>query len=184
MALLAPNPDLEDLRMISVGSPSIIPTATPPFQRVTSEDRARLSGPGLRTFRAISDEFRWSEAIRMELLGDPSPSTYRKWMKKAAKDKPVSLPRDTLMRISAVLGIYRDLHDLFENQKQTELWLTGPHEGPAFSGTSPLEVMCYGGYDGLMLVRRYLIGWLQGQAGSGAAENDFEPVTEADLEIV
>lgn len=145
-------------------------------------DRARLSGPGLRSFRAIADAWSLSEAQRIAVLGHPGRSTYHNWLRKAKDHQPVSLPHDTLVRISAVLGIHKALAILFEDPAQALVWLSGPHGGTAFAGASPLTLMIDGGQDGMMTVRRYLDAWRGGQMGLGA--RDVPPVTEADLVIL
>lgn len=157
------------------------PSGTPQFHTISREDRARTSAPGLRSFREIADRFDLSEAARIAVLGDPGRSTYHQWMKKAREQQPLTLPLDTLLRISALLGIYKALTILFEDEGQALLWLKGPHQGTLFAGASPMAYMLEGGHDGLMSVRRYLDAWRGGNAGFGAPEGSFEPVTEDDL---
>lgn len=154
-------------------APLLIPVGT--------ADRARLSGPGLRTFRNIANAWRLSEAQRIAALGHPGRSTYHAWIKKAVDHKPISLPFDTLVRISAVLGIYKALAILFLDQDQAVKWLSSPHQGTIFAGSSPLDLIVGGGQDGMMNVRRYLDAWRGGQMGHGAPEGSFEPVTEDDV---
>jgi len=151
------------------------------YHTISKEDRERTSGPGLRAFREIADRLGLSEAERIALLGDPGRSTYHQWMKKAREQRPLTLPLDTLLRISAVLGIYKALSILFESESESLVWLKGPHRGTLFAGASPMVYMLEGGHDGLMSVRRYLDAWRGGAVGSGAAEGSFEPVTESDL---
>lgn len=146
-----------------------------------SATRARLSGPGLRSFRAIADIWSLSEADRIAALGYPGRSTYHSWMKKAAAQEPVSLPYDTLIRISAILGIHKALSILFHDPTQALQWLTSPHRGTAFAGQPPLALVVHGGQDGMLTVRRYLDAWRGGQFGHGAPEGTFQPVTEADV---
>lgn len=154
------------------------------FHAITKEDRARTSGPGLRAFRAIADRLGLSEVERIAILGDPGRSTYHKWMKAAREHKPVTLPLDTLLRVSAVLGIYKALAILFEDESQSLQWLKGAHQGTVFAGAAPIDYMVDGGHDGLMTVRRYLDAWRGGNAGHGASGEDFEVVTEDDLVFV
>ena len=106
------------------------------FRTISKEDRARTSAPGLRSFRAIADRFDLSEAERIAILGDPGRSTYHQWIKKAREHQPLTLPLDTLLRISAILGIYKALAILFEDESQALVWLKGPHRGPAPDGKS------------------------------------------------
>ena len=151
------------------------------FHTISREDRNRTSAPGLRAFREIADRFDLSEAERIAILGEPGRSTYHQWMKKARDKQPLTLPLDTLLRISAVLGIYKALSILFEDESQALVWLKGPHQGTLFAGASPMAYMLEGGHDGLMSVRRYLDAWRGGNVGFGAPEGSFEAVTEDDL---
>ncbi|WP_372993397.1 MbcA/ParS/Xre antitoxin family protein [Sulfitobacter sp.] len=151
------------------------------FHTISREDRARTSAPGLRAFREIADRFDLSEAERIAILGDPGRSTYHQWMKKAREQQPLTLPLDTLLRISAILGIYKALTILFEDESQALVWLKGPHQGTLFAGASPMAYMLEGGHDGLMSVRRYLDAWRGGNMGAGAPEGSFEAVTEENL---
>ena len=148
---------------------------------VTAADRARLSGPGMRAFREIARSWGLGEATQIALLGEPGRSTFHQWAKKAREGVSVTLPLDTLTRISAVLGIHKALAILFEDEAQAMIWLRGAHRGTAFAGASPIEYMISGGLDGLMTVRRYLDAWRGGAMGFGARPEDFEPVTEDDI---
>lgn len=166
---------------IAKASTTLVSSDGLPFHTLSKADRARTSAPGLRTFREIADRFEWSEADRIAILGDPGRSTYHQWMKKAREHQPLTLPLDTLLRISAILGIYKALALLFEEESQALVWLKGAHRGTVFAGASPMAYMLTGGHDGLMSVRRYLDAWRGGAMGFGAPEGSFEPVTEADL---
>ena len=145
------------------------------------KDRARVSAPGLRSFRAIADRWNLSEAQRIAALGDPARSTYHAWMKKARDGEALTLPLDTLLRISAILGIHKALTILFSDPAQGVGWLTRPHQGTVFQGAAPMEFILNGAQDGMMTVRRALDAWRGGHAGLGAPEGSFVPVTEEDV---
>lgn len=160
------------------------PGSAPGFRSISRDDCARLSGPAVRTFRAIADEWGLSEKERIAVLGMPARSTYHQWMRKAEERAPLALPLDTLMRISGVLGIYKALAILFHEPAQAARWLKGAHRGTVFAGASPMSFVVEGGQDGIMTVRRYLDGWRGGSMGHGAAEGSFAPVGEEDLVIL
>ena len=151
------------------------------FHAISKGDRARTSAPGLRAFGEIANRFGLSEAERIAILGDPGRSTYHQWMKKAREQQPLTLSLDTLLRISAILGIYKALTILFEDENQGMVWLKGLHRGTLFAGATPMHYMLEGGHDGLMSVRRYLDAWRGGNMGFSAPTDSFEAVTEADL---
>ena len=151
------------------------------FRAISRGDRKRASAPGLRTFREIADRFCLSEAERIAILGEPGRPTYHRWMKKAREHQPLILPLDTLLRVSAILGIYKALTILFEDESQALAWLKGPHQGAIFARMAPIVFMIEGGLDGLISVRRYLDAWCDGRTGFGAPNDSLEAVTEGDL---
>ena len=106
----------------------------------TALDRRGLSGPALRTFFRIAELWSLSVEEQMTLLGLSARSTYFKWK----KDPNVVLPKDTLERISYVLGIYKALQILL------------PNAATPFSGKSALDRMMSGQVVDLYLVRQYL----------------------------
>ena len=151
---------------------------------VDTSTRSRLSGPGLRTFRAIADRWGLSEAERRRLLGEPPRSTYHAWFRKAEQHESITLPLDTLLRISAVLGIHKALGILFVRESEALTWFKSPHSGPLFGGQSPLELMLSGTQDGLLQVRRYLDAWRGGLRGAPASESGVATITRDDLVFV
>jgi len=76
-----------------------------PANRFEPKFRKRLGAPALRTFAAISEQWGLSEAQRLSVLGFPGRSTYHYWLARARAQKEVLLPVDTLLRLSAALGI-------------------------------------------------------------------------------
>ena len=102
----------------------------------------------------------------------------------AAAGGAVTLPLDTLLRISAVLGVYKALGTLFSSRSEAIAWLEGPHQGPAFGGQAPLDVMLGGAQDGILTVRRHLDAWRGGPRGAPAAESGVEPVRLEDIVFI
>ncbi|WP_113075652.1 antitoxin Xre/MbcA/ParS toxin-binding domain-containing protein [Sulfitobacter indolifex] len=103
---------------------------------------------------------------------------------KANHYRPIALSPDTLLRIAAIIGIYRALTFLFEDEAQGRRWLRGIHRGPHFAGNSPLRSMLEGGLEGHMSVRRYLDAWCNGSLDSGTHSDSFKAVAEHDLIFV
>jgi hypothetical protein len=149
--------------------------------RMTTADRRRLSGPGLRAFRAIADLWGLDEQARIRTLGCGSRSTYHGWMQKARTGASVTLPLDTLLRISAVLGIHKALAILFPKPAEAMDWLKGPHKGPLFGGLSPLDLVTSGSPDAIRDTRRYLDARRGGPIAPPVPGLTIEPVTEADI---
>ncbi|OWK24240.1 hypothetical protein AJ87_23735 [Rhizobium yanglingense] len=124
--------------------------------RFAPATRKRLSAPALRTFLAIADLWGLNEEQRLLVLGYPSRSTYHNWAKQAREHGAFTLDVDTLIRISAVLGIHQALGILFADERSGVSWLRTPHEALVFGGHPPLDVLTSGTQDGLMTVRRFL----------------------------
>ncbi|HHG89281.1 MAG TPA: DUF2384 domain-containing protein [Devosia sp.] len=114
-------------------------------------DRRQLSGPALRTFFNIAEKWRLGTEAQMKLLGVSARSTYYKWK----KDGNVCLPRDTLERISYILGIFKALQILFPGEA-ADAWINKPNSARPFLGRSALEYMLSGNVADLYVVRRYL----------------------------
>jgi hypothetical protein len=125
-------------------------------ERFSPQHRQRLSGPGLRTFMAIADLWSLTEEQRRMILGMPPRSTYHAWVKAARTHGALRLDLDTLLRISAVLGVHQALGVLFLTQDEAIRWLRTPHAAPVFGGQPPLALLTCGTQDGLLSVRRFL----------------------------
>lgn len=124
-------------------------TATAPLP---IERRRSLSGAALRTFFNIARDWRLSTQEQMQLLGLSASSTFFKWK----KDPAVTLPRDTLERISYILGIYKALQILLPKQEAADDWVRKPNQASPFGGLSALERMLSGNVADLFVVRQYL----------------------------
>lgn len=129
--------------------------STPVDRRHDPGVRARLSGPGLRTFLNIAREWGLSIDQQRRLLGSPAASTFHNW--KAGRIGTLSY--DQLERLSLVLGIYKALRLLFTDPETGRRWLTVPNTDRPFGGGSPLDRMLRGSIDDLYAVRRYLDAW-------------------------
>ena len=91
--------------------------------------RRDLSGPALRTFFRIAEVWGLSVGEQMTLLGLTARSTFFK----RKKDTDTTLSRDTLERISYVLGIYKALQILLPEQA-ADAWVRQPNAAPPFAG--------------------------------------------------
>jgi len=115
-------------------------------------DRKGLSGPALRTFFRIAELWGLSADEQMTLLGVTARSTFFKWK----KDADAVLPKDTLERISYVLGIYKALQILLPDEKAADAWVKCTNTAPLFGGRSALDRMLSGQVADLFVVRQYL----------------------------
>ena len=115
-------------------------------------DRESLSGPALRTFFQIAQLWKLSNDEQMILLGISARSTYYKWK----KNTDVVLSKDTLERISYIVGIYKSLQILLPDEKLADEWVKLPNFAPLFDGQSALDLMMSGRVADLFIVRQYL----------------------------
>ncbi|MFC4728445.1 MbcA/ParS/Xre antitoxin family protein [Coralloluteibacterium thermophilus] len=111
-----------------------------------------LAAPALRAFFAIAERWKLKNAQARRLLGDPPESTFFKWK----KSQEGSLGRDTLERISYVLGIFKALEILFPDPTRADAWIHRPNAAPPFGGASALDRMLSGNVADLYVVRSYL----------------------------
>ena len=115
-------------------------------------DRKGLSGPALRTFLRIAELWRLSVDQQMVLLGVTARSTYFKWK----RDPNAVLPKDTLERISYILGVYKALQILLPDEMAADEWVRQPNAASSFGGQSALDRMLSGQVADLFVVRQYL----------------------------
>ena len=116
---------------------------------------AEMSAAGLRAWGRIAEAWGLSVDEQLTLLGQPPRSTYFSWRKHPEK---ASLPRDTLERLSNLLGIYKSLQILLPDPAAADAWVRQPNSAPPFGGRSALQRMLAGNVSDLNLVRRYLDG--------------------------
>lgn len=118
--------------------------------------QAEKAQAGLTAFFSITEEWGLDSEQQRVLLGGPGRTTFFDWKKK----RKGKLSRDTLDRLSYLLGIYKALHILFSDQTALQ-WLKNPNDDPLFNGKSPLDYMLSGQLVTLADVRRYL-DWARG----------------------
>jgi len=116
--------------------------------------RREMSAPAMRTFFHVAAAWALSSEQQRALLGWPPESTFYKY--KAGQVG--TLAYDMLIRISLVLGIYKDLHVLYPEADLANRWVKLPNNNPLFGGKTALALMAESGIDGLYAVRRLLDG--------------------------
>lgn len=130
---------------------NIVPLGRTPLGQGPGPDLEHLSGPGIRAFFRIAQEWALSTEEQLALLGLGSRSTLFSW--KRAQD--AKLNRDQLERVSHVLGIYKALKILFPLDESARGWVKKPNLAAMFEGRPALERMSQG-IIGLYMVRAYL----------------------------
>jgi hypothetical protein len=130
----------------------LAPGSAPAAGAVSDE---QLAAAGLRAFARIAEAWGLSVDEQLNLLGQPPRSTFFAWRKQPEK---ASLPRDTLERLSNLLGIYKSLQVLLPDAAAADAWVRQPNSAAPFGGRSALQRMLAGNVSDLNLVRRYLDG--------------------------
>lgn len=125
-------------------------------KKATAQSRkwspAELSGPALRTFFRIADAWQLNVNDTRRILGDPPRSTFFLWKRTGGGQ----LSRDTLERVSYVLGIYQALQILLPKQDAADTWIRRPNTAAPFGGRPALDRMLSGNVADLYVVRQYL----------------------------
>lgn len=114
-----------------------------------------LSAAGLRAFARVAELWHLTIDEQLCLLGQPPRSTFFAWRK---HPETARLPRDTLERLSNLLGIYKSLQILLPDTAAADAWVRQPNAAAPFGGRSALQCMLAGNVSDLNTVRRYLDG--------------------------
>ena len=129
-----------------------LPSGALQGKRIRPNEAHAAGAVGLRAFARIAELWDLSIAEQLTLLGLSSRSTFFKWR----KEPEVRLPRDTLERISYILGIYKALQLLLPDTRAADEWIRRPNEAGVFGGRSALDRMLSGNVADLYIVRQYL----------------------------
>lgn len=116
-------------------------------------DVDRMAAAGLRAFQRIAEAWGLSVDEQLRLLGQPPRSTFFAWRRQPDRASP---SRDTLERLSNLLGIYKSLQILLPDPAAADAWVRQPNSAPPFGGGTALQRMLGGNVSDLNLVRRYL----------------------------
>ena len=120
-----------------------------------------VSGAAVRAFGRIAEAWGLSVEEQLVLLGGVARSTWYNGRSGGAR----ALPRDTLERLSYVLGIYKALQILLPDPARADGWVREANAAPPFGGGSALERMLGGQVADLYVVRQYLDAQLGGWPG-------------------
>lgn len=130
-----------------------MPTLHEPVPPPIALSADRLSPAGLRAFARIAELWSLTVDEQLCLLGQPPRSTFFAWRKHPEQAR---LPRDTLERLSNLLGIYKSLQILLPDAAAADAWVRQANQAPQFGGRSALQHMLAGNVSDLNDVRRYL----------------------------
>ena len=113
--------------------------------------RKRLSASAIVAFFEIAHKWDLKSNDAMALLGGVSNGRYFE-LKRRHKG---ALTQDELTRVSLLIGIFKALNILF-NEQLANQWVSRPNGNPMFQDAPPLLAMIRGGVPGMLMVRRLL----------------------------
>jgi len=119
------------------------------------------AGAALRWFDTMRRENEWGLRVaeQLVLLGGIKRRTYQNWRQRALQGAPVTLPRDTLERLSLLLGIYVGFKILAPTDRPdlAKRWFAVPNRAQPFCGLSVKQyALNCGTLIALYSIRRYL----------------------------
>ena len=117
-------------------------------------ESAKAGQVALKFFFNLMDKWNCTLEQQMVLLGSIGRSTLYKYRQLPE----VRLPRDTLERVSYLMGIHKSLRILFGDKPSTYEWIKKANSEAPFNGNSALQMMLAGGVVDLADVRHYLDG--------------------------
>lgn len=110
-----------------------------------------IQAVALKAFSRIAEA--WSLTGReAAALADMSESTWKRARKPAFNGE---LTRDQMLRLSAIVGLYKALELYFDPPIASE-WVKLANRGPEFDGQRPVDAMIDGGLPKIMRVRAYV----------------------------
>ena len=112
---------------------------------------AQINVVALKAYARVADA--WGLNLKeAAALADMSETT---WKRAKKPDFAGDLTRDQLLRLSAVIGIYKSL-ELYFSEPLARDWFTRPNTGPLFGGGRPIDTAIEGGLPQILAVRTYL----------------------------
>ncbi len=110
-----------------------------------------INAVALKAYARVADA--WSLTQKeAAALADMSESTWKRARKPGFAGE---LTKDQLLRLSAVIGIYKAL-ELYFSAPLAQEWFTRPNTGPLFGGARPIDTAIDGGLPQILAVRTYL----------------------------
>jgi len=112
---------------------------------------AEMTIVALKAYARIVDD--WGLSLKDAAgLADMSDSTWKRAKKPGFAG---DLTKDQLLRLSAVVGIYKSL-ELYFSPTIARTWFTLPNGGPLFGGARPVDAAIEGGLPQILTIRAYL----------------------------
>ena len=122
------------------------------------DDLKRMDYIAFKTFLNVVTRWGLKMGQARILLGDIPVATFNRLKADVVKGRGTlsgTLSKDTMERISYILGIYKALHILLPAE-QADLWVQQINLAPQFNGQTALERMLKGNVTDIAVVRQYL----------------------------
>ena len=133
----------------SGGNASIEYTAPQTF--ASEDDRSRLTPAALIAMRNLARAWKLTGAEAAALVGT-SETTWDRIKSVAWRQ---TLSQDQLMRVSAMIGLFKGLHLLFSDD-MADRWVRLRNSGPLFVNLTPIEAMMERGIPGMIEIRQHI----------------------------
>jgi len=118
---------------------------------VKSREPAQINAVALKAYARVVDA--WTLNVKeAAALADMSESTWKRAKKPGFTGE---LTKDQLLRLSAVIGIYKSL-ELYFSEPLARGWFIRPNTGPLFGSARPVDTVIEGGLPQILAVRTYL----------------------------
>jgi uncharacterized protein (DUF2384 family) len=114
-----------------------------------------MAQAGLKALSRMAGHWTLTVVQQRRLLGGLPRTTYNALLKGTGR----AVSRDTLERLSLLMGIWANLEILLPEATASRHWMTRPHPAPLFTGQAPLDWMLQGSVAALVDVRRHLEAW-------------------------
>lgn len=116
-----------------------------------TREPAQVNAIALKAYARVTEA--WGLGLKEAAgLADMSESTWKRAKKPGFAGE---LTKDQLLRLSAVIGIYKSL-ELYFSEPLSRTWMTRPNTGPLFGGQRPVETAIEGGLPQILTIRTYL----------------------------
>lgn len=116
-----------------------------------SRDDSQVNLVAVKAYVRLAAAWKLTNPIAGQMIS-VSPRTWAR-MKNGTWDG--ALNQDQLMRLSAIIGLYKGLH-LYFGDNIADRWVTLHNSGPMFSGRRPIDAMIDGGLPMIMETRNYV----------------------------
>lgn len=117
----------------------------------SEHDRTRLTSAALIALRNLARAWRLTGSEAAALVG-VSETT---WDRIKADTWKQTFSQDQMMRVSAMIGIFKGLHLLFADD-MADRWVRLRNSGPLFANLTPVEAMVERGIPGMIEIRQYV----------------------------